>query len=46
MGKIQGDALKAMDEAAESFKKMDDQRDYQRAQAENRKYKPGEPMVR
>ena len=46
MNKIQGEALKSMDEAAESFKKMDEQRDYQRAQAENRKYRPGEPMVR
>ena len=46
MNKIQGEAIKSMDEAAENFKKMDAEREYQRAQAENRKYKPGEPMVR
>lgn len=46
MNKIQGEALKSMDEAATQFKKMDAERDYQRAQAENRKYKAGEPMVR
>ena len=46
MNKIQGQALESMDKAATEFKKMDAERDYQRAQAENRKYKPGEPMVR
>lgn len=46
MNKIQGRALESMDKAAGEFKKMDAERDYQRAQAENRKYKPGEPMVR
>lgn len=46
MGKIQGEALKSMDEAAASFKKADEQRAYSKAQADNRKYKPGEPMVR
>lgn len=43
MNKIQGQALESMDKAAEGFKKRDD---YNRGQAENRKYKPGEPMVR
>lgn len=46
MGKIQGEALKSMDEAADSFKKMDEQRAYSKAQADNRKYRAGEPMVR
>ena len=46
MNKIQGEALESMDKVAGEMKKIDAQRDYQRAQAENRKYKPGEPMVR
>lgn len=46
MNKIQGEALESMDKAAAEFKKMDEERDYRKAQAENRKYKPGEPMVR
>lgn len=46
MNKIQGQALESMDKAAEGFKKADADQAYQRAQAENRKYKPGEPMTR
>lgn len=46
MNKIQGQALESMDKVAGEMKKIDAQQDYQRAQAENRKYKPGEPMVR
>ncbi|WP_447725374.1 hypothetical protein [Sphingomonas koreensis] len=46
MNKIQGQALESMDKAAEGFKKADEARAYRDAQAENRKYKPGEPMVR
>lgn len=46
MNKIQGQAMESMEKAAEGFKKADEQRAYQRAQAENRKYKAGEPMVR
>lgn len=46
MNKIQGQAIESMDKAATEFRKLDAQHDYQRAQAENRKYKPGEPMVR
>jgi len=46
MNKIQGEAMESMDKAATEFRKIDAQRDYQRAQSENRKYKPGEPMVR
>ncbi len=46
MGKIQGEAIKSMDEAAASFKKADERRAYGQAQAENMKYKPGEPMVK
>lgn len=46
MNKIQGQALESMDKAAEGFKKMEADQAYQRAQAENRKYKPGEPMTR
>lgn len=46
MNKIQGQALESMDKAAEGFKKMEADQAYQRAQAENRKYKAGEPMTR
>jgi hypothetical protein len=46
MGKIQGEAIKSMDEAAASFKKSDEQRAYSKAQADNAKFKAGEPMVR
>lgn len=45
MNKIQGEALESMDKAAERFKKMDEERAYRDAQAENRKYKAGEPMT-
>ncbi len=45
MKQIQGEALESMDKAAEQFKKMDEERAYRDAQAENRKYKAGEPMT-
>jgi len=38
MNKIQGEAMRSMDEAAESFKKMDADRAYSDKQYENRKY--------
>lgn len=46
MGQIQGEAIKSFDEASAKFKKMDEQRAYRDAQAENAKFKPGEPMVK
>ncbi|WP_423603895.1 hypothetical protein [Sphingomonas sp. MS122] len=45
MKKVQGEALESMDKAAEQFKKMDEERAYQDAQENNRKYKAGEPMT-
>ena len=47
MGKIQGEALKSMDEAAESFKKMETNGAYRDKQYENYKYQRdlGKPSV-
>ncbi len=46
MGQIQGEAIKSFDEASAKFKKADERYAYSRAQAENAKFKPGEPMVK
>ncbi|MEG3180554.1 hypothetical protein [Sphingomonas sp. LT1P40] len=43
---IQGQALESFDQASAQFKEADAERAYSKAQADNARFKPGEPMVR